>query len=87
MRFIANYKYNIKPSTLEKVGNLQSDKADLTKIPTTFAPGEGFDSDCSSTMVGFLTTERSSMTNHKVSCYYGVMVQKNSKLELKDNLK
>lgn len=72
MRFIANYKYNIKPVTLNAVGDLYTGKGDFAKIPNTFEAGKGFDSDCSKTMVGFLTSAPSTMREHKVSCYYGV---------------
>lgn len=38
-------------------------------------------------MVGFMTTGPSTMREHKVTCYYGVMVRPHQALALKDDLK
>jgi len=77
MRFIVNFRYNIKPQ--------------ISKDPFQEAIKEGvshfgqiesgdydkFDSDCSKTMVGFVqnvpskTGQTFSMQNHQVQCFYG----------------
>jgi hypothetical protein len=65
MRYVANFKYSIKPDTTEFIDIEASDY-------------DKFDSDCSQTMVGFvqkmpgLGGEGSSLTDLRVQCFYGV---------------
>ena len=89
MRFVANYKYTVNEKVLAATGgDLFAEDVNLKVIPDGGAPGRGFDSDCSKTMVGFLYEEATKMTQHHVQCYYGVMVKpKSDKKTLKDNLK
>ena len=49
--------------------------------------GDGFDSDCSQTMIGFVQSSSSTMKEHTVQCYHGTMVQPAHSKMLTDDLK
>jgi hypothetical protein len=73
IRFIANFKYSLK-------SDISKDplKDDVSKFSGVKTGDYGkFDSQCDSTMVGFVQTipsvsqEKYGMTDHKVKCFYG----------------
>lgn len=72
IRFLANFKYTIKPEISSLPQTEGSDKFESTK---TGDYGK-FDSQCDKTMVGFVQTipttskESYSMTQHKVVCFF-----------------
>lgn len=73
LRFLANFKYNIKGSISH---NPQRDGGGKFADVKTGDYGK-FDSQCDQTMVGFVQTmptrtkERYGMKDHKVACFYG----------------
>mmetsp|Transcript_33023 Transcript_33023/g.50598 ORF Transcript_33023/g.50598 Transcript_33023/m.50598 type:complete len:171 (-) Transcript_33023:1257-1769(-) len=77
MRFIVNFRYNLKPSVSKDpfVDASQQGVAGFGQIES--GDYDKFNSDCSDTMVGFVqnvpaTTGQSfSMSNHQVQCFYG----------------
>jgi len=72
LRFLANFKYTIKPEISTKPRQELFEKFEALKT----GDYAKFDSKCDQTMVGFvqtipsLTKETYSMTNHKVGCFY-----------------
>lgn len=72
LRFLANFKYTIKPDISALPQKEGSDKFESVK---TGDYGK-FDSQCDKTMVGFVQTipsqskEKYSMADHKVVCFY-----------------
>jgi hypothetical protein len=73
LRFLANFKYTVKP-TISK--DPTSDGADeFVSLKT--GDYNKFDSHCDKTMVGFVQTipkiknEKYSMAEHKVTCFWG----------------
>jgi hypothetical protein len=75
LRFVTNFRYNAKPTlSAEPLNDKLLMFADLHS-----GDYGSFDSDCSSTMVGFvqsipsITKENYSLADHKVSCFYGVL--------------
>ena len=70
MRFITNFRYNVKPSLSENPVADGSNQFEGTKT----GDYASFNSDCGSTMVGFVQTVHgngSSMKAHKAQCFYG----------------
>jgi len=69
MRFVANYRYSLKPDLEAKP--LQTGADSLQG----FRDAKDYISDCKQTMVGFVQKDHGqgmgSMKNHKVQCYVG----------------
>lgn len=77
-RFISNFRYNLKDSVVKNP--LEDDITKLGELST--GSEEAFDSDCSSTMIGyvqddFMSTKTSteSMKNFKATCFFGRQVE------------
>ena len=73
LRFIANYRYNIKS---EYTADPLVDNSKLSLLDTSSE--SSFDSQCDATMVGILQDKASNdeMSNFKVSCFIGVQKTK-----------
>lgn len=73
LRFLANFKYVLKPEISEDP--LKDGLQEFNTLKT--GDYNKFLSKCDNTMVGFvqtmpkISTEKYSMKNHKVSCFYG----------------
>ena len=73
MRFVANFRYEIKKNVTEnpKFGSFKQllkliqDDVEASKVQ--------FDSVCNQTMVGFVqnTTRRGTLEQHPITCFYG----------------
>lgn len=77
-RFITNFRYNLKESVL--ANPLSGDTSKLGELST--GSEEAFDSDCQSTMVGYVEDDYTnslksgeSMKNFKATCFFGRQVQ------------
>ena len=84
MSFIANYRYNMNDALIQSTNSGTSNQE---QIPQGLSAGDGFDSNCRQTMVGFVQAGSSSMTHHDVQCYYGTMVKPAHEAMLTDDLK
>lgn len=76
-RFITNFRYNLKESVL--ANPLSGDTSKLGELST--GSEEAFDSDCQSTMVGYVEDDYTnslksgeSMKNFKATCFFGQQV-------------
>lgn len=75
MRFLANFKYSLKP-TISADPAKETDFKKLDDLKT--GDYAKFNSECDKTMIGFVqnipekSSEVYSMTNHKISCFYGI---------------
>lgn len=73
LRFITNFRYNVKPNLSQDPVADGSAKFEGTKTGDYAA----FDSDCTQTMVGFVQQAGGpgTMKQHPVQCFYGKQTQ------------
>jgi hypothetical protein len=84
MNFVANYRYNLNDALIHTTDGGISNQE---QIPQGLSAGDGFDSDCRQTMVGFVQSSSSTMASHDVQCYYGNLVMPAHESMITDDLK